>query len=63
VQAAGFFVYRHEEPENKLPSLYTSSGGERTKKAKAPALPLAEAGGLSSGGKLTVAGRPSRVSD
>ena len=51
VQAAGSFVYRHEEPEDKFPSLYASAGGGRPKKAKEPAPATPEDGGALGGGK------------
>jgi hypothetical protein len=51
VQAAGSFIYRHEEPEDKFPSLYASSGGGRSKKAKEPAPPPAGDGVVPGGGK------------
>ncbi len=51
VQAAGLFLYRREEPEEKFPSLYASSGGGRPKKAKEPAPAPAGDGGVSGGGK------------
>lgn len=47
VQAAGSFLYRHEEPDEKLPSLYATSGAGRPKKAKEPAkAPGGESGTL-----------------
>jgi hypothetical protein len=47
VRTAGQFLYRREEPEEKFPSLYGSSGGGRPKKAQEPppAAPAAPAGG------------------
>ena len=51
VQAAGYFLYRHEEPEAKFPSLYASSGAGRPKKAREPAPPPAGDSGTSGGEK------------
>ncbi len=51
VQAAGYFLYRHEEPEAKFPSLYASASNGRPKKAKEPAPPPAGDGGASGGVK------------
>lgn len=51
VQAAGQFLYRHEEPEAKFPSLYASSGAGRPKKAKEPAPTPAGSGGGTAGGE------------
>jgi len=51
VQAAGFFLYRHEEPEAKFPSLYASSGAGRPKKAKEPPPAPAGDGGTPDGEK------------
>jgi hypothetical protein len=51
VQSAGQFLYRHEEPEEKFPSLYASSGAGRPKKAKEPAPPATGEGGEGGGGK------------
>jgi hypothetical protein len=52
VQWAGQFLYRHEEPEEKFPSLYASSGGGRPrKKEKEPALAAGGGGGVDGGGK------------
>lgn len=50
VQAAGVFVYRHEEPEDKFPSLYVSSRGGRPKKAKEPEPATPGDGGVPGGG-------------
>ena len=50
-QWAGQFLYRHEEPEAKFPSLYASSGGGRPKKVKEPTLPPTGDGSASGGGK------------
>lgn len=38
VQAAGYFVYRHEDPDSKFRSLYTRSG-RRSRPAPAPEAP------------------------
>ncbi len=51
VQWAGQFLYRHEEPDEKFPSLHQSSGNGRSKKAKPAAAPPAGDGGASGGGK------------
>ena len=51
LQAAGFFLYRHEEPEAKFPSLYASSGAGRPKKAKEPPPAPATDGGTPGGEK------------
>jgi hypothetical protein len=51
VQWAGQFLYRNEEPEEKFPSLYASSGAGRPKKAKDPAPAPGGDGGASGGGK------------
>ena len=51
VQAAGFFLYRHEEPEEKFSSLYASASNGRPKKAKEPTPAPAGDGGTSSSGK------------
>jgi len=51
VQAAGQLFYRHEESEEKLPSLFASSGAGRPKKAKEPAPTPADDGGTPGGQK------------
>ena len=51
VQAAGQFLYRHEEPEEKFPSLFASAGAGRPKKAKEPAPTPAGDGGAPGGQK------------
>ena len=49
MQAAGSFLYRRDEPEDKFPSLYASSGGGRPKKVKQPTPVLAGDGGTPGG--------------
>ncbi len=47
VRTTGQFLYRHEAPEEKFPSLYPSSGGGRPRKVQEPpaAAPAAPGGG------------------